>query len=378
MMIMAGWGYLLLLALLTGVYLLFLRRVRQGLRYLQAQSPPPDPESWPNVAILIPARDEADRIEACLASVCAQTWPKENLRIVVIDDHSRDDTAARARALLDGDPRGLVLSSDAPPGKKSALTLGVHAVEADLILTTDADCRHHPDWIRTLAAPLLSGADVVAGPVLYTDRSTWFARVQALEFLGLVAVGAGLMGVGWPRLCNGANLGYRRERFFEAGGYTGNLSIASGDDEFLMQRIVYRHGGRAEFVPFPAAVVTTDPAPTLTTFLRQRMRWASKGGRYENGAFVSFLTLLFAYFLQLLLIPFLALGGGPLLGAGMILLGAKWIADFAVLFSAARLFRSPVRLVDVLSAELLHAPYLVLVSTLGTLWSVSWKEQERS
>src|SRR5689334_15867854 len=65
---------------------------------LQSPEPvqPPGADRAPKVALIIPARDEAANIERCLRSLVAQTYPASRLRIVVIDDHSRDRTFAIA------------------------------------------------------------------------------------------------------------------------------------------------------------------------------------------------------------------------------------------------------------------------------------------
>ncbi len=366
--------YFILFAPLTAVYLLFLARMRQGLRALAAQDAVlVADDALPSLTVIVPARDEAARIGACVASLAAQDYPAGRLEILIVDDHSRDGTADAARTAAAGLPIVRVVPLTDGAGKKAAITAGVAVARGAAVVTTDADCAHDPRWLRAMAAPLAAGSDIVAGPVVVGDRSSLRRRLEALDFLGLVGVGAGFFGIGWPRLCNGANLAYRRARFLEADGYAGNDGIASGDDEFLLQRLVYRHGARATFAASPEAVVRTSAAATVGELLAQRARWASKGLHYEDRRFTLFLGLLFVYLLFCCALPVAMLWSPAACAAALVFFLAKLWGDVSVLTAAARLFRQPLRAADILLAELLHPFYLVAVSLRGVTGIAAWK-----
>lgn len=375
---MIVYAILALFSALTAVYLLFLFRIRAGIRHLfdeqGGQLPDIDDPKLPFVTVLVPARNEAARITHCLASLGAQRYHEARVEFVIVDDHSEDATAGIVMDVAARDDRfRLVRASD--PGKKAAISMGVTQARGEIIVTTDADCLHEEDWLRAMVAPFAQGADLVAGPVIYADRRGFFRRLQALEFLGLVGVGAGFFGIGYPRLCNGANLAYRRSEFVAISGFDANAGIPSGDDEFLLHAIVYQRGGDARFVSSPASVVRTDPAPTVREFLRQRVRWASKGREYSDGRFVSFLVLLFVYFLFAAAVPFVGVTSPAALGVGMFLLFLKFVADAAVLHETAALLRQPLRLPELVAAEFLHAYYLVVVSLIGFFGRYTWKDR---
>ena len=382
---MIAFSFFSLFAALTAVYMLFLLRLRTGLRYLssmRAAVPDEDgPESGngdalPQVSVLLPLRDEQDMLPRCLASLAAQDYPAHRVEFLLIDDHSSDGGARLVEQQAAQDDRFRLLSLGASAqGKKAALTRGVGEAAGDIIVTTDADCMHDSRWLRSVVRPFGDGADVVAGPVVYERKRGMFARLQAAEFLGLVGVGAGFFGIGYPRLCNGANFAYRKECFVAAGGYEDNAGVHSGDDEFLLHDIVYRQGGRAVFATDAAAVVRTDPAAGVGAFLRQRIRWASKGRHYEDRRFVSFLMLLFVYFLFAALSPLVSLTSTTALLAGAVFFALKVVTDTALLFAAAALLRQPLRMMDVLAGEFLHAYYIIVVSILGFFGSFTWKNR---
>jgi hopene-associated glycosyltransferase HpnB len=128
---------------------------------------PAAPRSWPSVTAVIPARDEAETIAETVSSLLAQDYPGR-LRIVLVDDESRDGTGAVARgaaqragaadhlAVLPGQPL-----PDGWTGKLWAMHQGlVHALadeRPDFILFTDADIAYRPGTLRTLVARAAAG-----------------------------------------------------------------------------------------------------------------------------------------------------------------------------------------------------------------------------
>ncbi len=127
---------------------------------------PTQPRSCPAVEVVIPARDEAEGIEAALRSLLTQDYAGP-LRVVVVDDGSTDGTGAIARGLVGGTRELLVLDGRPRPpgwsGKLWAVAQGVGATSAGLLLLTDADIVHDPAHVRTLVAKAeRDGLDLVS------------------------------------------------------------------------------------------------------------------------------------------------------------------------------------------------------------------------
>ncbi|MER5866730.1 glycosyltransferase [Kitasatospora sp. NPDC002040] len=115
---------------------------------------------WPEVVVLVPARDEAEVLPVSLPSLLAQRYPGR-ARVVLVDDHSTDGTGDLARRLGQaGGGAGLALTVTTPPplppgwtGKLWALRHGVErAGRAEYLLLTDADIAHGPDSLAALVA----------------------------------------------------------------------------------------------------------------------------------------------------------------------------------------------------------------------------------
>ncbi|MFE0424774.1 glycosyltransferase [Streptomyces sp. NPDC058953] len=152
-------------SLLSWVWLLLAR----GLFWRTDQRLPPrtDPGVWPDVAVVVPARDEAGVLPSSLPSLLAQEYPGR-ASVVLVDDGSTDGTGELARALADehgGLPLRVVRPGEPAPGwagKVWALRHGMAAArsgpvvpgggEPGYLLLTDADIAHAPDVLRSLVA----------------------------------------------------------------------------------------------------------------------------------------------------------------------------------------------------------------------------------
>ena len=120
------------------------------------EQPDADLESWPSVVAVVPARDEQDVIARSLSSLLQQSYPGR-FRVVVVDDGSRDGTAAAARAFGRTDRLEVIEGASRPPGwtgKLWALQQGIdRAAQDDMpdyYWLSDADIAHSPDNLRRL------------------------------------------------------------------------------------------------------------------------------------------------------------------------------------------------------------------------------------
>jgi chlorobactene glucosyltransferase len=140
---------------------LILRAFRQR-HALKPLAPAAPQQQTLRVAIIIPARDEATNIGACVTSLLAQDYP--SLAVVVVDDDSSDDTAAIVRRLAQKDRRVVLIPSGRLPpgwsGKVNACCSGARAVAAaaDWLCFLDADMRAHPKLIASAVAAAEAGA----------------------------------------------------------------------------------------------------------------------------------------------------------------------------------------------------------------------------
>jgi len=108
----------------------------------------------PTVAVVIPARDDAQLLARCLAALAEQTRTPDE--IIVVDDGSHDDTARTVRAF---DARIVRLDGDGIPAASAA---GYDATSTRFICRLDADCVPPPEWIAEMLAVLEACPEAVA------------------------------------------------------------------------------------------------------------------------------------------------------------------------------------------------------------------------
>lgn len=119
------------------------------------------PSRMARVAVVIPARDEAEHIEHTLCALLRQHYPWP-LRVILVDDNSTDRTGEIARDIAAEDPRLIVIQGQPLPegwtGKMWAVSQGLeHATEADYVLLTDADIVHAQSHVAQLVAAAQAG-----------------------------------------------------------------------------------------------------------------------------------------------------------------------------------------------------------------------------
>ncbi|MEU9860056.1 glycosyltransferase [Streptomyces sp. NPDC047971] len=169
---LAAWGWLLL-----GQG--FFWRTDQRLPKARAR---PRPGEWPRVAIVVPARDEAEVLPLSLPSLLSQDYPGE-AEVVLVDDGSTDGTGKLAGELASrygGLPLTVVSPGEPEPGwtgKLWALRHGIGLARArgpEFLLLTDADIAHEPDSLRRLVAAAVGGdLDLVSQMARLRVASVW-------------------------------------------------------------------------------------------------------------------------------------------------------------------------------------------------------------
>jgi hopene-associated glycosyltransferase HpnB len=168
---MARVTWIAVLSLLAWLWLLL---AQGGFWRTDVRLPPrtDPPAGWPAVAIVIPARDEAQVLPASLPSVLAQEYPGP-AEVFLVDDASTDGTAGTARALAaanGGLPLTVTSPGPPPPGwtgklwaVRHGIALAGERIGAEYVLLTDADIAHAPDSLRELVrAASANGLDMVS------------------------------------------------------------------------------------------------------------------------------------------------------------------------------------------------------------------------
>ncbi|MGD1893698.1 MAG: glycosyltransferase [Cyclobacteriaceae bacterium] len=339
------------------------------------------------VSVIIPVRNEAVHIVPLLRDLSQQRlnetllFPTQKWEVIVVNDHSEDETLVLVEEFQANTLINLQYFSAPAPGKslspkKAALYRGIQAAKGEVVVTVDGDCRIGPYWLTTWVdffqkyQPAL-----VAGGVTFCQERSWFERLQTLEFASLIGMGAASIQSKQPITCNGANLAFRREAFFEVGGYQGHWHIPSGDDEFLLHAMFRKFPTEIYFLKSPEVLVKTYAKKTVSEFIQQRKRWAGKWRMHREGLVTMLAGLVFGF--HLLFIATLAdwVMNGIESRWFVWLLLLKIGVEYVFIKSVLGFLKKKLNPVNFLSLQVLYSAYFVLIGLIASIGGYTWKNR---
>ena len=249
------------LALLRTVVLLGLARAHTR----QPERDRNDPTFVPSVTIIVPAYNEAAGIAAAVTSLALGDYP--DLRVIVIDDGSTDDTAAIAAAL---GLANVTVISQPNLGKAAALNTGIDLAESDIIVTVDGDTVFEPDTVRWLVQPFADpDVGAVSGNTKVANRRGILGRWQHIEYVMGFNLDRRMYELGrcMPTV-PGAIGAFRSHVLAEVGGLSNDTLAEDTDLTMAISRagweVVYEERARA----------WTEAPATLRQLWKQRYRWS--------------------------------------------------------------------------------------------------------
>ena len=366
----AAWGYLL--AGRGGFW-------RTGVR-LPATGADPDP--WPSVIAVVPARDEAAMLPETLPSLLAQRY-QGRLAVVLVDDQSSDGTAGVAAGLgLAADAAGhggLAVMSGAPPppgwaGKVWAMHQGLHAAAnhlADYVLFTDADIRYAPGAVAALVRAAEDDDRVLVSQMALLRTVTSWERLLIPAFVYFFAQ---LYPFRWVNRRGGRTAAAAggcmlvRRRALEAAGGFEPIRGARIDDVAL-GGLLKRAGGDC-WLGVSTDVVSRRRYDTMAEIWDMVARSAYTQLRYSPVALAgTVLGMLWLYVL-----PVAATLAG---GAVLIMGGTPWLA-VAGLAAWAIMAISYVPMLRLCGLSAARAPCLPLIGLLYTAMTISSARRHRT
>lgn len=325
------------------------------------------------ISVIIPARNEEGNISRLLQGLQNQTYPKEFFEVIVVDDHSTDGTAVAIQQFPE--VRLIQLKEDNINSyKKKALEIGIGAASGDVIVTTDADCLPPDNWLQVIAAYKEEKQSIfIAAPVVIDCNSSLLQLFQAMDFMVLQGITGAVVYKKKLSMCNGANLAYERNAFFEVNGFTGIDNIASGDDMLLMHKIWKQYPDKVHYLKSKQAIVHTQPMKTWKDFFNQRIRWASKAARYDDKRIIAILLLVYLFNLSFLV---LAIGGVFYYPYWFYLAGlwvAKTMVELPFFISVSGFFNKRWAIKIFFFFQPLHILYTIISGLFGQFGKYGWK-----
>jgi O-antigen biosynthesis protein len=223
----------------------------------------------PQISLLIPSRDRADRLAKCLASIEASSYPLDRLEVVVVDNAPSTDATASFVGAYSG-PLDVRYVREDQPGSASARNAGLRTIASDIVVFTDDDVVVDRHWLIEIVRGFSAAADVacVTGLLLPLELETaaqvWFEQWggfsrgfdQRIYDLAEHRPDEPLYPYAAGRFGTGNNMAFRRSVLEAIGAFdpalgNGTPALGGVDSEVLLRTILRGH----RLVYQPAALV---------------------------------------------------------------------------------------------------------------------------
>lgn len=372
----------LVLIISLGYLFIVLGLVLEGLTYKAR----PYRTSLPSVtrdfsfSIIINYRNEAHNLPALLHSISGLEYDFDKTQFILINDSSNDNGLEIVQKFkIQNKEIPFLLIQRIPvskSAKKDGITQALELAVHDHIICTDADVILPKKWLQAYNKhyQLLPDQHFVAGPVEINISNNISSQLQHSEMVALQMTTMGGYAIKQPFMCNGANMSFTKQVFYEVDGYTGNDHISSGDDIFLLEKLVAEDVLKCSYLKSRDAIVNTYPKNGWSSMIKQRVRWAQKGTATKSGLnkLVSFQVLV----MSLLFVAAPALWYFKIITTQQLVtvMIIKVLVDVIVLFVGNRFFNNNKWHLYIIP-QLIIYPFLVIAIAFKSMEKPSWKER---
>ena len=314
--------------------------------------------SFPNVSVVVAARNEEENIERCLRSILQVDYPADKLEVVVADDGSTDRTPEIISKIKQEHNNLKVIRIESQinnlKGKANALAQAIAQTNGEFIFLTDADCEVPRTWIKGMLRHFDEKTGVASG-VTIIETGKIFYGMQSLDWAFLLSVAAAVGRLFKPVACIGNNMAFRKEAYIECGGYQ-NLKFSITEDFALFKAITGNGKWGYAFPVDLETLVISKPVKTLKELYHQKKRWGT-GGLDTGLLGIAVMSGGFIFHLLLILSPLLI----EKISSLLISLVLKFFIDGAFLFKTLRKFKKTSLLKYLPFFELYYIIYVVVL-----------------
>ena len=225
-------------------------------------------ESYPTVSIVVPCWNEEDTIGGTVTSLLALDYPKDKLKIVLVNDGSTDKTESVMDSYLDN-PQVIVIHKE-NGGKHTAINAGIAATDSEFIGCLDADSFVSSSALKEII-PCFDDPKVAATtPAMSVHQpSNFLEQMQNVEYIIGIALRHALSAVNGIYVTPGPFSFYRRSVIDEVGGFRHAHQAEDMEMALRMQRAGYIIENA------PRARVYTRVPPSVRKLVKQRTRWTT-------------------------------------------------------------------------------------------------------
>ena len=263
------------------------------------------------VSVIVCAKNEAENLKENLPKIINQDF--KDFEVVLINDSSSDDSLHIMKDFeaKHSNVKIVDVKSIEPfwGNKKYALTLGIKASKHEFLLFTDADCEPASNqWLKEMVSHYSNEKSIILGYGAYKKVKYSFLNalirfetiLTATQYFSFTKLGIPYMGVG-------RNLAYRKEVFFQQGGFMNHMHLRSGDDDLFINEVANKNNTAICFSE--KSFTYSEPKKTFKDWIIQKRRHISTS-KYYKPAHKILLGLIYSsqllfWVLGVLLLPFL-------------------------------------------------------------------------
>lgn len=238
----------------------------------------------PPVSVIICARNEAQNLQQNLPAVLEQEYPC--FEVVVVNDASVDESAQILKEFQKKHAHLKVVAifpseKLTAGGKRQALQKGIAEARYPCLLLTDADCcPASNNWIALMAQQFSENKQIVLGFGPYIATGSFLNNFIQYETLHTALQYFSFAFAGLPYMGVGRNLAYTKPLFYASGGFNGQMHLASGDDDLLVNRAAT--GNNTTFQIQPPSFCYSAAPDGWRAWFRQKARHAGAGKYYQK------------------------------------------------------------------------------------------------
>ena len=370
---------MLLILLFFIIYFLFIIWLVQGAKKINKSNESHNSKIF--LSIVVAVKNESKNLPLLINALDKQSLSKDKFEIIIINDHSNDETLNILNKFKNKISNLKFYNSDVIPvnwdRKMWALSKGIEFSKGEVILHTDGDCIPEFTWAQKILENFSDPkVGVVCGSTPLIGESFW-GKILEIENFAQEAFGGMAVGHNFFFTCNGRSLAYRKKYFDSVGGYDRISKIIGGDDDLLIHKIIYEKNCKISFLIDDNTRVLSKCPQDTNSFINQRLRYASKVLSYYKLRFVSNelkLIMPFLFTINLLTCySFIRLSySGSILLICFILI--KIISDYLLLYFFRLKVSQKIDLYHYLILSFVHPFYIIIFSIFGPILRIHWKE----
>jgi poly-beta-1,6-N-acetyl-D-glucosamine synthase len=357
------------------VYAIYIKRKQLAWRKIEEHKLPQDYTAHCTVSVLIPYRNEVLQMRPLLADLEAQTFAKDKVQYIFINDHSTDGSEVLIKNRIPFNSNFVMLSLEKEQGKKAALQWGLDNSKGHLIVTIDADVHIQPHWLQHIASfYLLQEPLMIIAPVVLKEEPKYWKKLVRLEWLSLMALTGASACQNRALMCNGANLCVERNTLVHTGAYTHHKQVSGGDDMFTLLAFKRLGLNSVKYIWSGASMAETKCPNSVKALLEQRIRWVGKMKKASDihikwSGFIIVMANLSILFMATCSVIF------PMdfLWYFLFLFGLKATVDYSLINAVAKKMNEKVIERDVMALSIIYPFYLLAIPLVSLFYKPYWK-----